>query len=263
MQKNTRRKMGEQVMMRDWKTTLFSEQPELCTKYVPPVDPIAITLWLIDKGDGYLAPNSYITAPARAFYYIMNPICPLLVVTHVPTEQLEQAAKIRRYYKAKLGTLLLKQGKLTDWQTSIYSLLCKGPLTPLGEKEIGGIVKLAHFYNEDKLIERIERKYPISMPNPLPGIMQWVGKHRFKLIDTMIVARKKGNTQKHYWFEVTGIDAKIHAARFRTPHNNPLNFFLEDAVKDNYLYVESPVLKYVDYHPPRLELVSWTPQQRK
>jgi hypothetical protein len=261
MQKNTRRKMGEQVMIRDWVESI--ERSELYTKYTPTVDPIAITLALIDAGDTPEHPDSYLVAPARAHHYIMYPSFKQ-VDPYVSAVHLVEAAKIRRYYKAKMGTLLLKEGRLTDWQTSIYSLLCKGRLTPLKEKEIGGIVKLAHFYNEDKLIERIERKYPISMPNPLSSkLRHLLGKHRFKLIETMIVARKKGNAQKHYWFEVTGIDAKVHAARFRTPHNNPLNFFLEDAVKDNYLYVESPLLKYVDYHPPRLELVSWTPQQRK
>tara|TARA_R110000851_G_scaffold81495_1_gene179057 strand:+ start:537 stop:1319 length:783 start_codon:yes stop_codon:yes gene_type:complete len=260
--------MGEQVIMthNTHVTTLFGDETmnvgNVLKKYTPTIDPIAITLALIDAGDTPEYPDSYLSAPARAHSYVMYPsfeqIDPYVTAVH-----LTEAAKIRRYYKFKMGTLLIKEGRLTDWQASIYGLLCEGCLTPLEEQEIGGIVKLAHFYNEDKLIERLGRDYPISMPNPLADKIQWTGKHRFKLIETMIVARKKGTTKKDYWFEVTGIDAKIHAARFRTPHSNPLNFFLDDAVKDGYLYVEAPVLRYVDYHPPRLELMTWALQQRK
>lgn len=118
------------------------------------------------------------------------------VVVDAGKEYIEQADKIRNYYKAKIVQLSLRGREISAYRSKLYQVISNP--TSIDVKHIGILCRLPDFYKEDVAIDQILEQAVSA------------NEHNFSWIDTVTdcytfidstVRKAKRNSQTNFWFK--------------------------------------------------------------
>ncbi len=154
-------------------------------------------------------------------------------------EDWNDAIKIKDYYSKKLVWNSLSDEKLSNYRASLLQLL-HHPKHNLSKKEVGMIVTLPHFYEEDQTLDSIVKSYRVA---DTPRITPNLG--RFARNLTLIGTTNRWLNKTHfnfYWFA----DDNKFVYSIQLAKDNVLLPFFEDAIMSNEPSFDTLLTK-VDY----------------
>lgn len=161
------------------------------------------------------------------------------VKEEVQGDDWNDAVKIKDYYSKKLVWNTLSDEKLSNYRTALLQLL-HHPKHNLSKREMGMIVTLPNFYEEDQTLDGIVKSYRVS---DIPRVTPNLG--RFARNLTPIGTTNRWVNKKHfnfYWFA----DDNKFVYSIQLAKDNVLLPFFEDAIMSNEPSFDTLLTK-VDY----------------
>ncbi len=133
------------------------------------------------------------------------------------------AVKIKEYYSKKIMWSSLKDSNLSRYRADLMQYL-QHPKTMLSKQEVGMLVTLPYFYDEDQIIDSITSQYLTSdIPHVRPNMKKITRELVFLHQTSRWVHRKK---TIFYWFA----DDNSFVYNIQLEEGNVLRKFFEDAV---------------------------------
>jgi hypothetical protein len=145
------------------------------------------------------------------------------VKSHLMGEDFNEAEAIKDYYSKKLMWTSLKDSKLSDYRSTLMSLLSQVK-TLLTKKEVGMIVTLPYFYEEDQVLDSIMKNYRVAdCPVVRPNLIKFQREMVYIHTTSRWMNKKKF---LFYWFA----DDNQYVYNIQIEEGNPLRKIFEDAV---------------------------------
>ena len=155
-------------------------------------------------------------------------------------EDFNEAESIKDYYSKKLMWNSLKDSKLSDYRSTLMSLLSQVKTT-LTKKEVGMIVTLPYFYEEDQVLDSIAKNYQVA---DCPVVKPNLTKFQREMVYVHTTSRWINKTKFiFYWFA----DDNQYVYNIQIEEGNPLRKFFEDAVLTKSTSVFETHISKVDY----------------
>lgn len=175
------------------------------------------------------------SADTTAWYRLESP----QVKAELDEEDWNDAIKIKDYYSKKLVWDTLSDVNLTDYRSSLLQLL-HHPKHNLSNREVGMIVTLPYFYEEDQILDDIIKSYDVKDP---PRVTPNLGRFTRKLTHIATTSRWVNKTDfNFYWFA----DDNKFVYLIQLAKDNLLLKFFEDAVLKGDTIFDTLITK-VDY----------------
>lgn len=155
-------------------------------------------------------------------------------------EDFNEAEAIKEYYSKKLMWTTLKDSRMSDYRTHLMSFL-EHPKSTLTKREVGMVVTLPYFYEEDQVLDSIIKNYQVKdCPRVSPNMTsvtrelvyihytsRWIGKKKFMF----------------YWFA----DDNQFVYNIQIEEGNLLRKFFEHTVLTKGTNVFETHISKVDY----------------
>lgn len=220
---------------KDYWTSIDDNNMKEPREYTTPSDPLAlISYWRKTNyletifGLDFVSTHDYsrlLTNDLDEINFLM-PVKPPIDIYATDEESNKEAQIVRDYYIQKLGMLgIMIDRQLTDYNKALAGFLSK-PIGNFNENDIGIIVKLHQFYEEDIAHDELKDTYE-SVPYARSYIddepIRYEGLHFVKKI-----TQRRGNQSfEIYWLS----NQYNHLMSFRTGRRNYLRPFLDSAMK--------------------------------
>jgi hypothetical protein len=168
----------------------------------------------------------------------------------VEAEDREHADRIRKYYQDRTNHILidiLKNGPtaVSEFRKKL-SLIVHNQMTEYTDQDRGILYKLPYFYLEDTALERLfATNAPAEYYGNLAERYTQPCQFRLKLIETILVSRKHGETTQ-YWFRD---DATPALYQWTIKNDNPLHSLVQSIVRRDWIDVRAlAVTKQIRHH---------------
>lgn len=155
-------------------------------------------------------------------------------------EDFSEAEVIKEYYSKKMMWINLRDSRLSDYRNNLVQFLSQVKST-LSKKEVGMVVSLPYFYQEDQVLDSIVKNYRVSnCPNVKPNLTKFTRELVYIHQTTRWVNKKKF---VFYWFA----DDNQFVYNIQLEDGNTLKRFFEDIVLTKSSTVFDTYINKVDY----------------
>jgi hypothetical protein len=145
------------------------------------------------------------------------------VQSAVTSDDFNEAVEVKEYFSKKLMWASLKASHMSSYRQNLMQYI-QHPKTVLSKKEIGMIVTLPYFYDEDKVLDTISSTYRVeNTPRVKPNLAKILRELVFIHTTSRWINKVKQIT---YWFA----DDNQYVYTIQVEENNVLRKFFEDII---------------------------------
>ncbi len=156
------------------------------------------------------------------------------VKSAVTNEDVSDSEKIKDYYKRKVLLETLKTGNLSNYRKALMSLI-ESKKEEYTSQQIGLLVSLPYFYEEDCLLENMKLTYSLdSIKRVTPNLARQVKEVKFVTKTKRFINKQRHN---RYWF--SNNNNELCSIQLTETNNTLIKFFESYISKNNRLILDT------------------------